>query len=145
MKEEFQKALLDLFNKAVVAVEKGATFLNDQIPDVVQQYLSWVLWSSALWAFVFLVVIGAIVVLVVLMKPEDRRPITTKTPGANWRARQGYEDYNAWPEERVFAAMFGGVVGVVSFFLIVVQVMDIVKVLVAPKLVILEKIASMVN
>lgn len=135
MKEEFQKALLDLFNKSVVAIEKGATFLNDQIPDVVQQYLSWVLWSSALWASVFLIVIVAAVVLVVLIKPKDERDST------NPRATTYY---NAWPEGRIFAAIMCGLVGACSFFLMVLQVTYIIKVLIAPKLVILEKIASMV-
>lgn len=48
MNEQLQLALSGLLQQAISAVEKGATFLSGQIPDVIQQLLLWKFVSSGL-------------------------------------------------------------------------------------------------
>ena len=50
--QSFNAALLAMFNKALTAVEQGASFLAGELPDVVQQFLLYKLVvSAAAWPF----------------------------------------------------------------------------------------------
>ena len=41
MNEQLQQAISQLITTSLVAINKGATFLSDQIPEVIQQLLLW--------------------------------------------------------------------------------------------------------
>ena len=46
MNEQLQQAISQLITMSLVAIDKGATFLSGQIPDVIQQLLLWKAWES---------------------------------------------------------------------------------------------------
>ena len=48
MNEQLQAALADLLDKANSGIDAGATFLQAQLPDVIQQLLVWKLVASGL-------------------------------------------------------------------------------------------------
>ena len=52
MNEQLQQAISQLITMSLVAIDKGATFLSGQIPDVIQQLLLWKAWQSFLHFFI---------------------------------------------------------------------------------------------
>ena len=64
MNEQLQQAISQLITMSLVAIDKGATFLSGQIPDVIQQLLLWKAWESFLHFFIFGVVLSIIIVYV---------------------------------------------------------------------------------
>src|SRR5690554_3679783 len=63
MEEELQKALAEMVNKTVSALESGASFVASEIPDVAQQLLMWKLAESLAFFLVGLILIFTPVVL----------------------------------------------------------------------------------
>jgi len=63
MEEELQKALAEMVNKTVSALESGASFVASEIPDVAQQLLVWKLTESLAFFLVGLILIFTPVVL----------------------------------------------------------------------------------
>lgn len=49
MNEELQKALASILNKTVSAAEAGASFLQKELPEVIQQLLMWKAVESAIY------------------------------------------------------------------------------------------------
>ena len=41
-----EQTVVDVINKSVSSIEKGAEFLAGQLPDIAQQYLQWQLISN---------------------------------------------------------------------------------------------------
>jgi len=62
MNEQLQQALAALLNKTVAGVEAGASFLQTELPDVIQQLLTWKLASSILTAIICAISIALIFV-----------------------------------------------------------------------------------
>lgn len=55
MDKELQQALAAILNKTTSAVQNGVSFLQGQLPDVIQQLLMWKLVESLVWFVVLLV------------------------------------------------------------------------------------------
>ena len=55
-----EQTVVDVINKSVSSIEKGAEFLAGQLPDIAQQYLQWKFaWagiSTTLWVVGFLII-----------------------------------------------------------------------------------------
>jgi hypothetical protein len=49
MNEELQQALAELINKSVSAGESAIAFTQEQLPEVIQQLLTWKLVESLIW------------------------------------------------------------------------------------------------
>ena len=62
MNEQLQQAINQLINMSLVAIDKGATFLSGQIPDVIQQLLLWKAWESFLHFFIVGIVLSIVIV-----------------------------------------------------------------------------------
>ena len=62
MNEQLQQAISQLITMSLVAIDKGATFLSGQIPDVIQQLLLWKAWESFLHFFIVGVVLSIVIV-----------------------------------------------------------------------------------
>lgn len=63
MNEELQQALTQFLTASLNAVEKGATIAGEQIPLVLQEIVQWKIWSSAVGfvGFLLLSIVLAIV------------------------------------------------------------------------------------
>ena len=62
MNEQLQQAISQLITMSLVAIDKGATFLSGQIPDVIQQLLLWKAWESFLHFFIVGIVLSIVIV-----------------------------------------------------------------------------------
>ena len=62
MNEQLQQAISQLITMSLVAIDKGATFLSGQIPDVIKQLLLWKAWESFLHFFIVGVVLSIVIV-----------------------------------------------------------------------------------
>lgn len=65
MNEELQQALTQFLTASLNAVEKGATIAGEQIPLILQEIVQWKIWSSAVGfvGFLLLSIVLAIVAL----------------------------------------------------------------------------------
>lgn len=127
MEERAQQALAQLLERAVSGIDATVAFSQAQIPDVVQQLLLWHTVHSVLWSLL----------AVALLIP----PIF----GYRWviRAyRQGDLDGN----DAMFAAVMGGIVTVLILVTsLVIFDLSWLKIMLAPKLYLLEYAAELVK
>ena len=56
MNEQLQNAVSNLITQSISAFQQGATFLNEQIPDVIHQLLLW----KAIESFLYFFIVGII-------------------------------------------------------------------------------------
>ena len=132
MNEQLQQALLQLIEKSLLAVEKGAEFLGDEIPDVINQLLLWYSIKSFLF---FLTGVGIGYVTVRYCKrfhagyTQELKDRSTPHTDSDWFA--------AW--------MFTGVIGgFLTAYCIFIN-LDWLQILVAPKIWLIEYAADLVK
>lgn len=127
MDEQLKQAATDALTKAVEAATKGAEWLGGQIPEVVQQLLTWHFVAAVLTALMSAVVIGGCVIAAIRcygMRSEEV-----------W-------DKGDLPVEG-FVGLAGSItVGFLAFLFCVVNSFTALKIAIAPKLYLLEYIAG---
>lgn len=121
MNEQAQKILEDLLKKASNGIDSAVSFSQAQIPDVIQQLLMWNAVSSAGIQIICVMAIIACVYLMIF----------------------------AWNEgddgEAVLAVLFFTVVGSIACIVVIFNNFDWLKILLAPKLYLIEYAASLVK
>lgn len=93
MNEQLQQAISQLITMSLVAIDKGATFLSGQIPDVIQQLLLWKAWESFLHFFIFGIVLSIVIVYANIKQFNYWMQETTNSYGH--KQRRIHEDYGA--------------------------------------------------
>ncbi len=130
MNEQLQQALAAILNKTMAGVEAGASFLQAELPDVIQQLLMWKLVEASMLTVASVTVIA----------------LYTWFLRVYCRAPEGsaLKDYGNFPSFGGFAglacgacATVVGVVGLVQYPLTAAQI------LVAPKIYLIEYAASL--
>ena len=124
MSEELQKRMMDYLDSLESTVQQGSGFLVEQAPLVCQEYVDWVFWSGVLLA----VPCAACAILLFAF--------------AAWAARKAIKSKEAdsqWWLAMALLVLFGLTIGVPS----VLGVGDAVKASVAPRVVVLEKLAEL--
>lgn len=120
MNEELQKALAQILNKSVSAAEAGASFLQRELPEVIQQLLMWKAVESAIYCLLSLA--GFIVSILVTKKA--------------WKAirelDEGVEPLIIFPAAATAFSLFSAFGHT-----------DWLKILIAPKLYLIEFAASL--
>jgi heme/copper-type cytochrome/quinol oxidase subunit 2 len=117
--DEATKQALNAFVLQTLDIAKTASaWTAEQAPILVQEWLRWQMFAAWGWAFVFAVVTGVIATLAVFCWRQHR-----EDPGSDY----------------VIGATVLSVATVVPFAISVAWVFDAVKVLVAPRVVVLEK------
>lgn len=123
MDNELQKALAQILNKTVSAAEAGVAFLQKELPEVIQQLLVWKAVESAIYF------LTALVVLWFCLYAIRKMWAYSKT------------DSGRGSEALMF---FPGVATGLSV-LAMIQHIDWLKILIAPKLYLIEFAASLVK
>lgn len=121
MNEQLQTALAEMLGKANSGIDAGASFLQAQLPDVIQQLLAWKATQSVLW---FSLPIIALVVFVNL---------------AGWICRKS-EPMDR--DEKAFVAWIT-LIPVTILAVIAGCNMDWLQILIAPKIYLIEYAASL--
>lgn len=124
MNEELEKRLLKYLDALESSVKTAGDFAADQVPDVCQQFLAWEFWSCILFAAMAVGFAIAFAGMCVRWKRS-----------AAWDAECAY----SWGASLAFAGV------VLSTVLAFVAVYHAVKVAVAPKVVLLEKVSTMIR
>ncbi len=66
MNEELQKALGELLGKANDGVDAAGNFLAAELPEVIQQLLTWHIFTSCVWGALFLIALAVCIVGVIV-------------------------------------------------------------------------------
>lgn len=131
MNEELQKQLVSILEAATATASSAKDFVLAELPDVAKQLLLWELWQ----AVVYLTVLGVLPIVALVFL---------------WRWANKYrkkEDTSTENKEACAGVTFGVtiVIAVVSSIALVTNILTIVKVLVAPKLFLLEYASKLIN
>lgn len=118
--------LVQMLEKTIGAVEKGADWLAGEVPEVVQQLLAWHFWQSAILSVIFIIPI--IMFLRILPKSHT------------WKDR--YDDYSTGA---VLFWFVGGLISLVGTTLSILNMLIALKIIIAPKLYLLEYAASLIK
>ncbi len=123
MNENLNEAVAALINKALSGVETSVSFLQAETPLLIQELLIWTLVSSS---------VGLVIATIFLYLAFKGWLLARKS----WDARD--DNMPGW----VIGTMTFGIVGVMMF---IINTLIILKVLVAPKIWLLEYAASLVK
>ncbi len=130
MNEQLQQALAAILNKTMAGVEAGASFLQAELPDVIQKLLMWKLVEASMITFAALSVIVFYALFV----------------RAYCKAEEGgaLKDYHNIPTFGGFAGLLGGSIACVAAIVGLVQYpLAAAQILVAPKIYLIEYAASL--
>lgn len=161
MNEQSQKILTDLLQRAVSGVDAAVSFSQAQIPDVIKQLLAWKFVVSLLFfiTFILLLILMAFVAFRVFRGYDswvsdkkskardcfDRRESWTRysRSGSDLTSNQ-YDRIMSIPDTPILAYI---IVGVSSFFFLLIALSNLawLKILLAPKLYLIEYAASLVK
>lgn len=130
MNEQLQQALASILNKTMAGVEAGASFLQAEIPDVIQQLLIWKLAQDMLYVGFALAAAAAYWKLIkVFMKAPNGSFMKTSYGMAEIPAFLGF--------------MFGGIAtlgfGIAGF----ISLLEALQIWLAPKIYLIEYAASL--
>lgn len=128
MNEELQKALLAILNKTVSAAEAGMSFLQKELPEVIQQLLMWKAIESAL---IFVVMLSITVTCVVLAAKLFKY-------AKEYKPKNIYDDADGY-HIGVFLLSVGAVISLVFTLCSFTWL----QILIAPKLYLIEFAASL--
>ncbi|HGT4567380.1 TPA: hypothetical protein ACM3GT_003122 [Escherichia coli] len=140
MEEQANKILVELLQKASNGIDAAVSFSQAQIPDVVHQLLIWSFVHSALFQ-----VAGLLLLIAAIKLPSFAR--TERNNGERWtsfdgRPNDGYFISSVYYDIcTVFVPIFGSIMGV----LIIAFNFEWLKILLAPKLFLIEYAASLVK
>lgn len=131
MNEQLQSALAAAIDQTLDGVQAGVTFLQAELPEVIQQLLMWKLFHSAL---LNLLGVSVLVVYVVLVRALMA-----------W-ARHG-EESKLDSDDRLFAAIMATAInGVIALLIAAITInLTWLKILVAPKIYLIEYAANLVK
>lgn len=139
MNEQLQQALAAILNKTMAGVEAGASFLQSELPDVVQQLLIWKAAESLIYG-----VIG--VVLAVFIYKTTRAQFNQKLAAEGSRRRfQPNMIYDEDGDMHAGVVFFGAVVffaGILSLAMIE-GLKNALQIWLAPKIYLIEYAASL--
>lgn len=140
MNEQLQAALADLLGKANSGIDAGTSFLQAQLPDVIQQFLTWKLISASLTSVVLSLVVIA---LAIGIKRIFRHGAAqSKDTSERQKASIAYiSDFDWFGHGLMIFACSGAasLLGFIGF----IKFMTALQILIAPKVYLIEYAASL--
>ena len=139
MNEQMQNALVDIIQKASSGIDASVSFLSSEIPDVISQLLLWSITASSVGMALSAIVIAISVSMIVWMMKLYGRGRDTGKP--NW-VHDG-DRYNALRERVIPVSCVLFICLVVGPIVFVVNLMEVLKIWLAPKIWLIEYAASL--
>ena len=125
MKPELEETLNRALTDLVGAITQVKDFAIGQLPEVLQQLLLFEL----VWGILAIVILSSIITL-----------------SAFWVFKWADQtNKGGWSASKEMAAALGGIMSSVSFVLLLISLNTTIKILVAPKLYLLEYVAKLIN
>lgn len=141
MEQQLEKALVEIIEKASRGIDSSAEFITGQIPDVVQQLLSWKLAESCIGGFTSLLVTILCVAFLFIGVRKYQDGVIKKEN--NW-AHDG--DIYSTPTGVLIIGASGSLfVLLLSIPIMYYSAIDAAKIVLAPKLYLIEYAAHLVK
>lgn len=131
MDAETKALLLKYLEAGADRLERGAAFVESEIPLVVQEYLSWYWWENILQAIFDVLIIVVVLILAKLAIFSGKKLSLEKWDGDS-----------PWWGGLIAPTILALLLGIISTISLISNVCSLIKVSVAPRVVILEKIAE---
>ena len=141
MEQQLEKALAEIIEKASRGIDSSAEFITGQIPDVVQQLLSWKLTESCIGGFTSLLV--TILCVTFLSIGARKYQDGVKKKESNWAHGGGL--YSTPTGVLIIGTSVSLIVPLFSLFIMYSSVIDAAKIILAPKLYLIEYAAQLVK
>ncbi|HGN2348342.1 TPA: hypothetical protein ACKR1W_002776 [Proteus mirabilis] len=139
MNEQVLRALTDLLEKASNGIDSTVAFSQANLPEVIHQLLTWKMTMGVIWS-----VVGVALIALAIFMPIWARK--AKSNGAIWTYHAGEINYNI---NSVMYDLFRAILPVPILFLGVVIFIGgfsmWLKILLAPKLYLIEYTASLIK
>lgn len=126
MNDEMKKKLIEYLDKTGSAVDSAGNFVLEQAPDVIQQYLVWEFYSN--------LILSIIAVLISIF--------FIRIYSICWKVGEEGKWDNPGP---VLGLLIFGIMSIAFFFGSLERVYHMVKVSVAPKIVLIEKMSDLIK
>lgn len=126
--EEINSRITGYLDAIQSSVDSAGKFTVDQMPIVAQEYLSWTMYESVIWMFASAIFIAATIGCVRLFW---------------WMSRDA--DSVGKPLVRGIATVVGMLFSFLFLSMFLSSVIEIVKVQIAPRIVLIEKLSDLIN
>ena len=130
---QLEQTVLEVINKSVSAVEKGADWLGGQIPEVAEQFLRYKLYESIFLTLLFF----SLFILVNVVSPLVFRRLYISAKKIN-----PFKAADDFVFSAIIIAAFGGIFAVPAT---IINLLDVIKIWVAPKVYLIEWASSLVR
>lgn len=141
MNEALQLALAKILQSSIDAVSAGVSFLQAEVPDVIQQLLLFQLIKASVLGLVMLVI--AVLFGTLLYKASTAKEVGT------WREKSSYGYYDDkkidWTVVATIGAIASGCITPLFFMGFLMHTFTALKIAIAPKLYLIEYAASLVK
>lgn len=134
MNEQLQNAVATILERAITGIDSSVDFMQAELPEVIEQLLMWYAVSNVVYAIIGIIFIYAAYLMVKKPNKEDENWMW------EWDERRGKHSGTCESIFGVFAIFPGGV----GFFLLL-NIMDSLKIWIAPKIWLMEYAASIVK
>ncbi|HEJ9413567.1 TPA: hypothetical protein SMM66_002189 [Proteus mirabilis] len=150
MNEQVSRALTDLLEKASDGIDSTVAFSQVNLPEVIHQLLTWKMTMGVIWSVVGVVLIALAIFMPIWAKKAKSNGAIwakkAKSNGAIWTYHAGEINYNI---NSVMYDLFRAILPVPILFLGVVIFIGgfsmWLKILLAPKLYLIEYTASLIK
>lgn len=139
MNEQMQSALVEIIQKASSGIDASVSFLSSEIPDVISQLLLWNITASSVGMVLSAIFIAMSVSMVIWMMKLYGRGRDTGKP--NW-VHDG-EKYSPLRERVIPVSIVLFISLLVSPVVFVANLMEVLKIWLAPKIWLIEYAASL--
>lgn len=132
-----EQTVVDLINKSVSSIEKGAEFLAGQLPDIAEQFLKWRLTANAVEACVFIILLLIIWFPIRYWFKKQGEQLKLEIKGRNESSRYANEKYD--PMDVWFPFIVVSVLTTIFFGIaVLLDIMQVIKIYIAPKVYLIE-------
>lgn len=125
--QRLEQAAMSIIDEMESGFETGKAFAIEQAPEVCREILAWQFWSNGLCAVMFALIFVALACLFVFLV---RKSIALK-----------HQD----PDGYAIGAVFSGVFALVTLLPVTLYTLECIKAEIAPRIVIIEKLAEAVR
>ena len=152
MDEKLQVALAELINKANQGVDGAVSFMSAELPDVIHQLLVWNIASSCALAVIDLIIVACSIMVMKNWKIMSRSELQAAyDAGEAWTRYGGAAggitsikyDRLMSGEARLLRAVVCSIIVLAGSFTFINNALDVVKIIIAPKVWLIEYAASL--
>lgn len=141
MNEQLESAVVKILERAISGIDSGVEFMQSELPDVIDQLLTWYLAKGVITAIIGLLFI---IQLVILVKIYLKKDIKGAKSDSFWVDHYDHID-NSMGMGAFLAFVFSGMLSIIGLIMFFSSIFEVVKIWVAPKIWLMEYAALLVK